>query len=102
MTTNREAQMGWSPYRSAVTGLLVAVGLFLAAAGMAVVGQYVVGFLLFLGAPITSILFQQASRCPKCSKSPLHVTIGGWVWMNRFWPERTCSDCGTDLTVAAQ
>ena len=102
MTTNPETQMEWSPYRTAVTGLLVAIGLFLAAAGMVVVGQYVVGFVLFLGAPITSILFEQASRCPKCRKSPLRVTIGRWVWMNRFWPERTCSDCGTDLTVAAR
>lgn len=37
-------------------------------------------------------------RCPVCRAS-VFLTKGGRMESARFWPRKTCSDCGKDLTA---
>jgi hypothetical protein len=49
--------------------------------------------------------FGGVGQCPACKKSPFRLygwTSGNWIATARlWWPEKTCSKCGHDLTEVA-
>jgi hypothetical protein len=110
MTLRRLLRESFSPYEIAVMGR--AISLALGALAMAAwfphptrVTSFAfgVGALLFLLTLVTTLMWDEFSRCPTCAKSPferakgevglfLPTTIRGHIW-----PESQCSECGTAL-----
>ena len=96
---------GWSPYRVSVAALLLFV--LLASAALAAIYLLPAEARALAAVPgIAMVIFPNlmlmGAACPKCRKPPLQNAISqSWLlplW--QLWPDRICSSCGTDLTLA--
>jgi hypothetical protein len=108
MSVGRTIQATFSRYEIAV-GRVLSLWFFLVLGVYAAAnGRFAIAVVLLLTGAILNLWLMELSRCPACGKSPLLRSRGEVAWplyrmaARRLWPERQCSECGTELGLMSE
>jgi hypothetical protein len=95
----------FAPYEIAAGAVCVQCAFGLAGVALIFAGRTGAFPLLFLSV-VAAVFPHVAVSCPRCGKSPMRYYMtpwgeqrGGMPMGKRWWPERRCSSCGTELDI---